>query len=557
MIVEPINNISSYFRAVLPSLSKNLIREEYISSILEIAKYLPESEISGLEIRLNEDQKVDFQLNVNFKNLLKLHDLLVIPGWDVANQICSSLTNDNSSVTKIIDQLYFEFDIDPSSLELPTPCLFLKLNSKYSSNAEDILAICDMLSRYSIPDYLETHLRTIIMSLPKGAKIIYIGAMTSRSTSAFKLIIKGIESRNVLEFLHDIRWAGDFSIVSTIISDLFPLTHSVVLALDITDRNIKRISFECSFKPSKYIQRNKEKIDFFSYLVEHGWCTRTKKKDILDWIGLSRKNDNINIWPKHLHFLESFLFDNSLSVIWRGLHHVKISINDDLILAKAYLSFGHTWIDIKNGINKTSQLKSVSPEIYNSSKNNTEDYLKAVRDYYNKMTPILFNNVGLTYQAGLLSSRTSSDVFLETNLFCAEQAGISSGQNLLDAGCGLCGPAIDIAKHYSDIHISAVTLSSMQFEIASEYIAENNFDNKIRLFLSDYHQLPFSDETFDIIYFFESIGYSYNLPKLVKEVYRVLKPGGILYIKEPFRKVGRLTTKEKKELLIMEKIYVL
>jgi ubiquinone/menaquinone biosynthesis C-methylase UbiE len=49
---------------------------------------------------------------------------------------------------------------------------------------------------------------------------------------------------------------------------------------------------------------------------------------------------------------------------------------------------------------------------------------------------------------------------------------------------------------------------------------------KSDLFVSDAENLPFDNETFDIVYSWGVIHHSPDTPKAIKEIYRILKPGG-------------------------------
>ena len=81
----------------------------------------------------------------------------------------------------------------------------------------------------------------------------------------------------------------------------------------------------------------------------------------------------------------------------------------------------------------------------------TEEVINQIRNYYDSLGEIIVKDVGKTYQAGTLVS--AKDPYRDTNLYLAERAGIKAGMKILDAGCGACGPAIDIAQHFPDTQI--------------------------------------------------------------------------------------------------------
>jgi ubiquinone/menaquinone biosynthesis C-methylase UbiE len=157
---------------------------------------------------------------------------------------------------------------------------------------------------------------------------------------------------------------------------------------------------------------------------------------------------------------------------------------------------------------------------------------------------------GRTYQACLLPgfNPEDPDIYRLTNLFIANQAGIKPGDYILDAGCGSGGPSIDIAQSIEGVKIEGINLSEAQVNTARKLVHEAGFSARIRIQVGDYHYLPFADETFDIVLFLETTGYSSNLQQLFTEAYRILRPGCTLYIKEIFQKEAPLSESEKQEL---------
>ena len=128
-----------------------------------------------------------------------------------------------------------------------------------------------------------------------------------------------------------------------------------------------------------------------------------------------------------------------------------------------------------------------------------------------------------------------------------ESAGFSKGDKLIDAGCGVCGPAIHFAKKF-DVNIDAVSISEKQIEQAKNSVSSASLINKVNPILGDYHQLKnlVKPESYDGIYFLESFGHSTEKEKLLNQVWQVLKPGGICYIKDLFLKEAVLPEHQEK-----------
>lgn len=131
--------------------------------------------------------------------------------------------------------------------------------------------------------------------------------------------------------------------------------------------------------------------------------------------------------------------------------------------------------------------------------------------------------------------------------YLMQSIGFSAGQKVLDAGCGVGAPAIYFARHY-DIHIDAITLSKKQYEAALQNISAKNLADKIHVVQGDYHSLPdyFHPGTYDVIYFLESFGHSTAKEYLLEVCWEMLKPGGVLYLKDLFQRIPmQLAHKEK------------
>lgn len=184
------------------------------------------------------------------------------------------------------------------------------------------------------------------------------------------------------------------------------------------------------------------------------------------------------------------------------------------------------------------------------------DYLSQVQSYWDSSNDAYLRCLGTTFQAGYAVDPNGKDSPHLSNLYFAAQAGIEPGDRVLDAGCGVGGPSIDIAGAVEDLTIDAITLSPVQAATANRLVRKAGLERRIRVHIGDYHELPFGDSTFDVVYFFESSGYSYSPGRLFSEVFRVLRPGGTLYIKDMFMKEGDLSPLEKEQMEELHRIFV-
>ena len=189
------------------------------------------------------------------------------------------------------------------------------------------------------------------------------------------------------------------------------------------------------------------------------------------------------------------------------------------------------------------------------TKSSTAEYLREVCSYYDTMNPLIMQYVGRTYQAALLITDSQADPACASNLYFASQAGIQPGDRVLDAGCGNCGPSIDICQNIEVVKIDAITLSEVQANTARDLVQKAGLAEQIQVHVGDFHHLSFANEVFDIVFFFESAGYSYDYQQLFTEMYRVIRPGGKLYIKDIFRNEPPLSEQEQQAISEFNQVY--
>ena len=119
----------------------------------------------------------------------------------------------------------------------------------------------------------------------------------------------------------------------------------------------------------------------------------------------------------------------------------------------------------------------------------------------------------------------------------ARAMNLEAGMKVLDAGSGVCGPAVYFAQKYR-VQVDAVTASEVQARLASEKIAAAGLDGQVTVRQGDFHWLRdlFPDELYDVVYFLESFGHSHDKAQAISSAWEMLKPGGRLYIKDLFVK---------------------
>ncbi len=158
-----------------------------------------------------------------------------------------------------------------------------------------------------------------------------------------------------------------------------------------------------------------------------------------------------------------------------------------------------------------------------------------VAKFYNEQTDNFLKVYGKVIQA----FRTKNvDTLLDYQI---GTIGLKPGIKALDAGCGVCGPAVYFAQQ-AGCHIEAITISGVQVEKAKEHISQHGIGEKVSVREGDYHTLEtyYPENSFDAIYFLESFGHAKSHEQVLDSAWKVLKPGGVIYIKDLFIKKAAL-----------------
>ncbi|MCL2182443.1 MAG: methyltransferase domain-containing protein [Chitinispirillia bacterium] len=111
------------------------------------------------------------------------------------------------------------------------------------------------------------------------------------------------------------------------------------------------------------------------------------------------------------------------------------------------------------------------------------------------------------------------------NMKLVERINITKDDYVLDAGCGIGGNAVWLAKKYG-CKVVGVTIVPEQINTATRRAKEAGVGHLCEFLLMDYMNLQFPDGTFTVVMGLESICYSNPKSDFIKGVYRVLKPGG-------------------------------
>lgn len=121
------------------------------------------------------------------------------------------------------------------------------------------------------------------------------------------------------------------------------------------------------------------------------------------------------------------------------------------------------------------------------------------------------------------------------NKVLAVKAKITEKDSVLDAGCGIGGSSLWLAKNIG-CNVTGISLSAKQVAIAQGLAAQESLTGKAVFYQQDFTATTFPDESFDGVWAIESVCHAPDKSMFLKEAYRVLKKGGRLILADFFQK---------------------
>ncbi|MEG4442287.1 methyltransferase domain-containing protein [Microcoleus sp. AT9_B5] len=167
---------------------------------------------------------------------------------------------------------------------------------------------------------------------------------------------------------------------------------------------------------------------------------------------------------------------------------------------------------------------------------------------------------------------------------------LGESYRILDVGCGIGGSTLYLTEKFSSmaqnnlkldggvdrdfsrspelnktgasVTATGITLSPVQANRATERAKIAGMESNVNFLVADALNMPFSDESFDLVWSLESGEHMPDKIKFLQECCRVLKPGGTLILAtwchRPLGETaGELTDEERKELAEIYRVYAL
>jgi len=115
-----------------------------------------------------------------------------------------------------------------------------------------------------------------------------------------------------------------------------------------------------------------------------------------------------------------------------------------------------------------------------------------------------------------------------------DSLGLRAGQRVLDIGCGLGTPALELARDYG-VTVTGINISTVQVAEATRRAAEAGLTEAVTFRHGDWNSLDVPDGSFDAVVAMETLLYAEDLDAVLRGLLRVLRPGGRLSLTETTR----------------------
>jgi demethylmenaquinone methyltransferase / 2-methoxy-6-polyprenyl-1,4-benzoquinol methylase len=145
-------------------------------------------------------------------------------------------------------------------------------------------------------------------------------------------------------------------------------------------------------------------------------------------------------------------------------------------------------------------------------------------------TPRMFNSIAHRYD--FLNHALSLNVDRRWRRLLVESCGVKPGEHVLDVATGTGDVAIEFARRTHAARIVGLDPSTGMLDVARTKVAADERARRIELIEGNALALPFADGSFDVVTIAFGLRNLPDYPRGVREMARVLKPGGGLTVLE-------------------------
>lgn len=178
--------------------------------------------------------------------------------------------------------------------------------------------------------------------------------------------------------------------------------------------------------------------------------------------------------------------------------------------------------------------KDKSQESSTDLGNRLDSYTDVVNGYYDGATELYEYGWAQSFHFSRFYKGESFAASLARHEhYLSAQMGLKPGMRVLDVGCGVGGPAREIAR-FSDVSIVGLNNNDFQIQRARKYTARAGLEGQVSFAKGDFMKLAeqFGENSFDAVYAIEATVHAPTWEGVYEQIRRVLKPGGVFGVYE-------------------------
>ncbi len=344
------NDLFKIFKQDISLLSS----PEQLKQIEIISKLLPPIYRSAIEVRLGDDDTVDFHVNIKTEDdissillFFKESGFYEQPKWSPLLHFLELWESNTYDFRHIIPGIFLEYDLSKNDELYQVPSLFVKVAVEKLSAQQTYSLIEKLILTVKGEDYFNVFkalLRQIIFT-EKDCKLGYLGFMLSRPEELLRINIYKITAIEVVPFLERCGWKGNAGVVKDWAKKVSVYCDKYVVSFDLyKDAVLPAIGLECFW--NKLPDEEPRWSLLLDELMEQNLCTLSKKSLFLEWKKELLPFETQQPWPEHLAIESLLRNEKDFSKIKQLVSHLKISISSlGDISAKAYLGYGNIWLN--------------------------------------------------------------------------------------------------------------------------------------------------------------------------------------------------------------------
>merc|ERR1712072_1465224 len=154
-----------------------------------------------------------------------------------------------------------------------------------------------------------------------------------------------------------------------------------------------------------------------------------------------------------------------------------------------------------------------------------DSYAQLVNQYYDLATEFYEWGWGQSFH---FADRRKGESFFSSILrhetYLAGRLAVKKDAKILDCGCGVGGPARNIAG-FTGAKVTGITINQFQVNRGNTLSQQQGMSDSVELVQGDFMKLPFPDNHFDGCYAIEATCHAPDRVGVYSEILRVLKPG--------------------------------